>query len=287
MLEIETIGPVTKIKMARAFFGRPFYFTTAYWVDGLLIDTGCAHTEREILQALAGLPVERAVNTHSHEDHIGANAALQEKRSAEIWAHHLALPVLADPRGNQPLQPYRRIFWGYPRPSDGQPIGETVETDHYCFQAIHTPGHSPDHICLYEPDEGWLFSGDLYIGSRDRALRADYNICAIIDSLKKIAPLEISRLFPGSGTVRENPGKDLLEKIDCLEETSRRVRELHQRGLSPRQIARRILGPELLIAYVTLGHFSGKCLVNSYLRGMAAASLSEPVEPAQGGEYGT
>ena len=266
MLKLETIGPVTKIKLARALFGRVFYHTTAYWVDGLLIDAGCAYAEGEILQALEGLPVECVVNTHSHEDHIGANAALQEKRGAEILAHPLALPVLADPRGNQLLQPYRRIFWGYPRPSEGQPIGGTVETEHYRFQVIHTPGHSPDHICLYEPDEGWLFSGDLYIGGRDRALRADYDICAIIDSLKRIAPLEVSRLFPGSGTVRENASRDLLEKMDYLEETGRRVRELSQRGLSPRQIARRIFGPELLIAYVTLGHFSGKCLVQSYLR---------------------
>jgi glyoxylase-like metal-dependent hydrolase (beta-lactamase superfamily II) len=276
MLKLEAIGPVTKIKMARALLGRPFYFTTADWVDGLLIDTGCAHTEGEIMRVLEGLPVECVVNTHSHEDHIGANAALQERCSAEILAHPLALPVLADPRGNQPLQPYRRIFWGYPRPSEGQPIGETVETEHYRFQVIYTPGHSPDHICLYEPDEGWLFSGDLYIGGRDIALRADYNICAIIDSLKKIAPLEVSRLFPGSGTVRENPSEDLLEKIDYLEETGRRVRELCQRGLSLRQIARRIFGPELLIAYVTLGHFSGACLVKSYLRGSRCSNTKTP-----------
>ena len=271
MIKSETIGPVTKVKLGRALFGRVFYHTTAYWVDGLLIDTGCAYTEGEIMQALQGLSVECVVNTHSHEDHIGANAVLQERRGAKIWAHPLALPVLADPRGTQPLQPYRRLFWGYPRPSQGQPVGETVETEHYRFQVIHTPGHSPDHICLYEPDEGWLFSGDLYIGGRDRALRADYDICAIVDSLKKIMPLKVSRLFPGSGTVRENPGKDLLEKVDYLEEAGRRVRELYQQGSSPRQIARRVFGPELLIAYVTLGHFSGKCLVESYLRGMAAA----------------
>jgi glyoxylase-like metal-dependent hydrolase (beta-lactamase superfamily II) len=274
VLKLDTIGPVTKIKLARALFSRPFYFTTAYWVDGLLIDTGCAYTEGEIMRALEGMPVECVVNTHSHEDHIGANAALQEKRGAEILAHSLALPVLADPRDNQLLQPYRRIFWGYPGSSEGQSIGGTVETEHYRFQVIHTPGHSPDHICLYEPAEGWLFSGDLYIGGRDRALRADYDICAIIDSLKKIASLEVSRLFPGSGTVRENPSKDLLEKVDYLEETGRRVQELYQRGLSPRQIARRIFGPELLIAYVTLGHFSGKCLVQSYLRGGAAPTPS-------------
>ena len=94
--------------------------------------------------------------------------------------------------------------------------------------------------------------------------------------MKKIASLEFSRLFPGSGTVRENPSGDLLEKMDYLEETGRRVRELWQRGLSPRQIARRIFGPELPIAYVTLGHFSGACLVKSYLRGSRCSNTKTP-----------
>jgi len=140
-----------------------------------------------------------------------------------------------------------------------------VETPHYRFQVIHTPGHSPDHICLYEPKEGWLFSGDAYIGGRDRALRADYDIYAIIDSLKKLAKLEISRLFPGSGTVRDNPRQDIALKIKYLEAIGERVRELHQKGLSLSQIRKEVFGGEMPIAYITLGHFSGRNLVRSYL----------------------
>ena len=62
-----------------------------------MVDTGCAHTHKELLKALEGRPVERIVNTHTHEDHIGANGALQwQNPRLDILAHPLALPVLAD-----------------------------------------------------------------------------------------------------------------------------------------------------------------------------------------------
>ena len=268
MIKTEKIEGVVKIKLARSLLGRPFYFTTAYWVDGLLIDTGCAHTQEEFLAVVEDLGIEHIVNTHSHEDHIGANGALQARQGVEILAHTEALPILANPRLLR-LQPYRRIFWGYPAPSVAQSIGETVETTHHLFQVVHTPGHSPDHICLYEREQGWLFTGDAYIGGRDRALRADYDIYAIIDSLKKLAKLESTRLFPASGTVRDNPRQDIVLKIAYLEETGERVRKLHQKGLSLGQIRNEVFGREIPISYITLGHFSGRNLARSYLENSA------------------
>jgi glyoxylase-like metal-dependent hydrolase (beta-lactamase superfamily II) len=152
-------GEVIKLRVARSLFGRPAYFTSAYWVDGLLIDTGCAHTARQFLTTLRGWHIDQVVNTHSHEDHIGANAEVQQAFRCRVRAHPDALPVLRDP-SRQRLQPYRRLFWGHPKPCDAEAVGAWVQTDRFGFQVVHTPGHSPDHICLFEPDRGWLFSGD-------------------------------------------------------------------------------------------------------------------------------
>ena len=265
MIQTEQIDEVHKYRLARSLFGRGLYFTTAYWVDGMMIDTGCAHTVRELINALKGHPVDLVVNTHSHEDHVAGNAVLQKLYGAEVLAHPLALPVIENLDRRQPLHPYRRLLWGYPVPSKGRAIGEIVETRHHHFQVVHTPGHSPDHICLYEPAKGWLFSGDLYVGGRDRALRADYNIWQIIESLKKLARLDISLLFPGSGSVRRNPTQEIMRKIEYLEDLGKRVLSLYNAGMGYTRIRRKLFGAEMPLAYFTLGHFSGKNLIRSYV----------------------
>jgi len=211
------------------------------------------------------------VNTHSHEDHIGANAALTKQFGAEILAHPLAIPVLAVPRDQKHLNPYQVVMWGHPEPSFAVPIPDAIQTAHHHFNVIHTPGHSSDHLCLCEPHEGWLFSGDTYIGGKDRALRADYNIWQIIASLKKLSELDINLLFTGSGNVRSNGSAALKEKIAYLESMGEQALELHGQGLSYRQIRRKLFGRERLIAYVTLGQFSGKHLVRSFIEDRPSA----------------
>ena len=79
MIQVDQVsgeGEVIRLRVARKLVGRSAYFTAAYWVDGLLVDTGCAHTARQLSQAVKDWHVTQIVNTHSHEDHIGANAAV-------------------------------------------------------------------------------------------------------------------------------------------------------------------------------------------------------------------
>jgi glyoxylase-like metal-dependent hydrolase (beta-lactamase superfamily II) len=264
MIKTEKIGEIIKFRMARTILGRGLYFTAAYWVDGLVVDTGCSYTVREFVNELCDLPVGQIVNTHSHEDHVAANAAILEKFGATALAHAQAIPILQDPHLNR-LRPYQRVMWGHPKACTASAVGDTVETEHHTFNVIWTPGHSADHICLYEPHNGWLFTGDTYVGGKDKALRADYNIWQIMESLKTLSALDSSILFPGSGTVRTNPKQDLLEKIEYLEETGSKVLALHKQGWTRRRIRQKLFGPEMSIAYYTLGHFSGRNLVRSYI----------------------
>jgi glyoxylase-like metal-dependent hydrolase (beta-lactamase superfamily II) len=268
MIRVTDYGSVTRFDLCRAFPGGWRYWTTAYLIDGMLIDTGCAHTASELVRVLDGTNIDLIANTHSHEDHIGANGWLQRQRTGlEILAHPLALPILADPRRKQRLHPYRWLFWGWPEPCDAKPveIGTSIETKHHCFQVLYTPGHSRDHLCLYEPTQGWLFSGDLFVGGQEKALRGNCDIWQIIASLKQIAALPIAWLYPGCAKVRQDPKTELEAKIDYLEAFGGRVLELNQNGKSPREITRDLCGRPMAIELITLGHFTRKRLVLSYL----------------------
>lgn len=263
-IRITQLDGVTKFRMARKILGRPFYWTTAYLVDGLLIDTGPRHTIHELADALESRSLHTVVNTHSHEDHVGANAELKRRFNPDIYAHPNALEYLADPYKRK-LHPYQLIMWGRPPPSSAKPLNSTLETENHTFRVLETPGHGEDHICLFEPEMGWLFSGDIYVGGKDKTLRKDFNVWKIIESLKFLASFQPEVIFPGSGNEKAGGTAELTRKIEYLETTGARVLELSEKGLGPEEIRKRLFGPELIIRYITLGHYSGKNLVNSFI----------------------
>jgi glyoxylase-like metal-dependent hydrolase (beta-lactamase superfamily II) len=204
---------------------------------------------------------ELVVNTLGHEDQIGTSADVQEKyRSGALRCPSRVEGVRA------PATPaLQALIWGMPKASRSEAIGERVKTRGTCFQVIRTSVHSRDHICLFESDQGWLLSGDAYMGGKDRAVRVGYDVHQIIASLWKLAKLHVTAIFTGSGTVRDSGTKPLLEKTACLESVGARVSELHDQEFVHRQTRCRPLGREPPIAYITLGNFSGLQPVRSCL----------------------
>lgn len=268
MIKATSFGNITRFDLSRTILGREVYRTTAYYVDGLMIDTGSAHSANELLDHLNSMPMHMIINTHSHEDHIGANKTIQKHfPGIPIFAHPLAVEYIQDPAHNLKLHLYRRIVWGSPGPSVVKPVrnDQLIVSGKYRFQVIFTPGHTDDHICLYEPDQQWIFTGDLYVGGRDRAIRAGSNIWQIIESLKKISSLPLKGMYPNSARVRLDPINELNRKISYLEMVGEKILTLSDQGWSESKISREIFGNAMLIEMITLGHLSRRNLVRSYL----------------------
>lgn len=266
-------GEVLYIRMARTLLGRPLYWTGAYLVDGLLIDCGPPALAGELLRALEGRTVETVVLTHHHEDHVGAAWALETRRGLRPYAHPAAVSCLQ--QGFR-IQVYRRVVWGVPRPVEALPLGSEVRSRRLRFEVVHTPGHSPDHVCLFQPENGWLFTGDLFLGERVRYLRADEDLEALVGSIDALLTRPVRELFCAHrGPVAEGAAA-LARKAQGLRRLGAEVRQLRRRGLSERQIARRTLQGEGAVRWLSLGHFSARNLVR------AAARL--PEERSPGGE---
>jgi len=130
----------------------------------VLVDTGFGPSRRAAVKAAGKVDV--IVNTHFHIDHAYGNQFFPE---AQIWAHALDAPAL---RSTEQFRAYTgftgvREFPDFPGGPPAQVVdrelmdGEVLDFGDIVLKVIHTPGHTPGHISLFEPNSGILFSGDI------------------------------------------------------------------------------------------------------------------------------
>ena len=173
----------------------------------LLIDTGLGICDiSETIRELTDKPIT-AVATHIHWDHIGGH-----KYFPDFYAHgaeagwlngEFPLPVEAvqrmvldrcDAPAEYDMRTYE-LFQGTPTRvlSDG----DTIDLSGRSVEVLHTPGHSPGHLCFWEAERGYLFTGDLVYKDTLFANYPSTDPEAYLASLEKIADLPAKRLFPG------------------------------------------------------------------------------------------
>lgn len=156
---------------------REFYRCNVWHVRGrdrdMLVDSGMGVVSlRQWVPLVTERPLE-AVASHTHFDHIGCHHEFPCRSCHAAEAHLLRAPTRANTFADKyvtddiftalPPDPYQsatytvaaapatRILWD----------GDIVDLGDRRFQVIHTPGHSPGGIALWEGATGILFSGDI------------------------------------------------------------------------------------------------------------------------------
>ncbi len=154
-----------------------FYRCNMWHVRGrdrdMLVDSGMGVVS---LREWVPLVTERAltaVASHTHFDHIGCHHEFSDRCVHEAEAHILANPTnsatLADPYVTDdiftklPPLPYTSASYQLKSAPATRILtdGDRIDLGDRSFEVIHTPGHSPGGIALWEAATGILFSGDI------------------------------------------------------------------------------------------------------------------------------
>lgn len=174
-----------------------------YCIDNeVLVDAGTGFFVEETLEqmeryGIAKSKIDRIVLTHEHFDHVGAAKELKEKLGAKLLAHKEAKLD-----GEFTLTEQFDAELNPPEVDERLEEGDGVKTTNYEFKVLHTPGHSPGSISLWDSEKEVLISGDLlFLDGFGRTDIPGGDEDKMTESLKRIKDLgDIETLLPGHGT---------------------------------------------------------------------------------------
>ena len=217
---------------------NPLEYTNTYLVQGdngyLLIDTGWDNEEafNSLKRQLTEIGIDfddisQIVVTHIHADHCGLAGKIKSLSNAKLALHYLEKDFI-ESRGHMDmrkvLQQTKQWFHINGEPADESlqsqtawvgtmkfipPLpdimlsgGEIISVGSFNLQIIWTPGHSPGHICLYEPSQRILFSGDHILPIITPNIRLDSPSSSnplrdFINSLNAVKRLDVNLVLPG------------------------------------------------------------------------------------------
>lgn len=206
-----------------------------------VFDPGWPWTIEALQEALKSLQIADNLDqvdlwlyTHTHIDHMGAAALLQQYSRAPhvVWPwieHELErwhtyqdisndwepwrLTAFAEPykseiltkiqekNRDQPRQTMQSVFGeGHLTNIHRVEVGQTLEVGQLRLQIIDARGHDPFHIAFWEPERRWLFSGDAVLATPTPISRVMHdNLVLYEQTLQRLQALKPALLLPGHG----------------------------------------------------------------------------------------
>lgn len=160
----DQVSPLIRRVIARNPSPFTFHGTGTYIVGHggvAIIDPGPLLAEHidALLDAVAGETVTHLVITHTHRDHSPAARLLKDATRAPTYGF--------GPHGSGRPEPGAEVEEGADHdfvPDVAMRGGERIEGDGWTLEAVHTPGHTSNHLCYRLVEEAALFTGDHIMG---------------------------------------------------------------------------------------------------------------------------
>ena len=198
-------------------------FVYVYFILGpkiCVIDGGIAAATEAILDAIRKTgrdlkEISWLVQTHSHGDHIGASARIQEVSGCRIAAHPEEVAWMEDldlQYRNRPTPTFYAFVQKPVKVDRRVQEGDCIDfANGHTLRVIHTPGHSPGSISLYYPQDQALFSGDAIPLGGGLPIYAD--IPTAVQSVRKLKAIRgVQALF--SSWHEPQQGEKVIQTMD-------------------------------------------------------------------------
>ena len=152
-----------------------------------------------VLEAVRGEKVTDIVITHTHIDHSPATPHVKAATQATTWGFG---PHGTAHTGEQVEEGADYDFV----PDQELRDSMLVEGNGWTLEAIHTPGHTSNHICLALKEENIMFSGDHVMGWSTSVISPpDGDMGSYLQSLEKLLARQEVRYWPTHGPAIESP----------------------------------------------------------------------------------
>ena len=202
-----------------------------------LIDCGldipearAALTEQLAVRGMGWENIKRIIITHAHSDHFGMAAEIQRISGAAVYMHnkeitktryrlrylehvisYMAYAGTPEAQCQEQRDYFASEFVRPPEEITGIEDGHIFTFDGFKLKAILTPGHSAGHLCLYQEEEGLLFSGDTVLAKvrpkplleplPEQPFQREKGLVQYINSLNSLKKLNIKQILPGHGKI--------------------------------------------------------------------------------------
>jgi glyoxylase-like metal-dependent hydrolase (beta-lactamase superfamily II) len=241
---VEGIDPSTYAISEYGHWERPHSYLVLGQERAALIDSGLGVGNiKAVVERLTSLPVA-VLTTHSHWDHIGGHdlfADIAVHRLDARWLEHgIPTPLenqratfMKEPLETQPPAGFALETWCSPRvrPTRLLEDQDKVALGGRSLEILHTPGHSPGHICIHDRVTGYLFTGDLVYSGTLHASYESTDPEAFASSVDRLCELEgVTRVLPGHN-VLELDRSALLKVRDAFADLEVRGLLRHGTGL--------------------------------------------------------
>lgn len=173
--------------------------------------------------------VEQIVLTHGHRDHAGGAAHLVQRHRVRVFAHPEDIPMIQGKPGAPADLRERFVRWLAARRFPYRPLEIVVPLRHGDtlralprWQVLHTPGHTPGSLSLYQPTDKVLLCGDALSnaeGVLDLAPSLDtHDAAQAAETARALAEIDVDTLCPGRGPViRHGASLRLREFVQSLQ----------------------------------------------------------------------